>query len=519
MNFRIVFNRFALLLLVLAAIMLGIAGWAMLDWLALGVANEKPAVFALLLSAAVGLFGGGAVWFVTRGADNLGRREALLLVAMSWLIGAAVAALPFYLWAWFDAAATPEALPTHPMINPVNCYFEAMSGLTTTGATILEDIAPLPRSLLLWRALTHWLGGLGIVVLFVAVLPSLGVGGKKLYKVEAPGPQAQGVTPHIRETARLLWKIYLGLTVAQILALRLAGVNWFQSVCHTFATLATGGFSTHNASIAAYDSIAVDLIVIVFMFAAGVNFALYYAIMRRKWSAIRKDTELRVYFVCIVVATIVITASLVGSTIHTTAGKTIGDAGLGQSLRYAAFAATSIQTTTGFSTADFDRWPFIAEALLLVMMFIGGSAGSTGGGIKVIRIWVMLKVLKVEIERAFRPQVVRAMKVGGAPVEPEMRLGAITYVLTMVLIVGLGAVLLVLIERGADGSITFTTAATASIATLFNIGPGLERVGATGNYAFFTDASKLVMCVLMALGRLELFAIIVLFSPRFWRGY
>jgi trk system potassium uptake protein TrkH len=514
MNFRFVINQLGLLLVVFSGILIGIGAWAAFEWLLLDDLSERPATFAMFISAAVGLIVGGGLWATTRGAGVFGRREALLLVAITWLLGAALAALPFYLWANVDANHAPD----HAFGRFINCYFESMSGLTTTGATILEDIPTVPRSMLLWRAMTHWLGGLGIVVLFVAVLPSLGVGGKKLFKVEAPGPKAEGVTPHIRETARVLWMIYLGLTLAQIIALRIAGLNWFESVCHTFATLATGGFSTHNASIAAYDSVAVDIIVIVFMLLAGVNFGLYYQAMRGKLRSIWRDTELRLYLGCLVGATLIITTALVGSTIHTTAGESIDHAGVGDSVRYAAFQAVSVQTTTGFCTADFDRWPFVAQAVLLVMMFIGGSAGSTGGGIKVIRIWLMLKVLRAEIERAFRPQVVRAMKVGGAPIEPDMRLGAVTYVLTMVLLVGLGAVLLVVIERGAMHEVSFTTAATASIATLFNIGPGLEGVGATQNYAHFTDSSKIIMSTLMALGRLELFAIIVLFSPRFWRG-
>jgi len=512
MNFRAVANQFALLLLVLSVLMLAIGAWALVEWL-IGDPAEKSSAIALGLSAAVGALLGGVGYGITRGKAQVARREALLLVAASWLFGAALAGLPFFIWAHLQVD-----WPDHPFGNFVDCYFESMSGLTTTGATILTDIPTVPRSLLLWRALTHWLGGLGIVVLFVAVLPSLGVGGKKLFKVEAPGPRTESVTPHIRETARLLWMIYLGLTAAEIIALRIAGLDWFESICHTMATLATGGFSTHNASIAAYDSVAVDVIVILFMLLAGVNFGLYYQAMRGKVRAIWRDTELRVYLGCLVVATIIITISLIGTTLHTTAGEVIDDAGTGTALRYAAFQAVSVQTTTGFCTADFDRWPFVAQALLILMMFIGGSAGSTGGGIKVIRVWLMLKVLRAEIERAFRPQVVRPMKVGGTPIPQDMRLGAVTYVLTMVLIVGFGAVLLDAVESGAGNQVSFTTAATASVATLFNIGPGLEGVGATQNYAGFTDASKMIMSLLMALGRLELFAIIVLFSPRFWRS-
>ena len=511
MNFRAVFNQFALLLLVLSVLMFGIAVWALVEWL-IGDAAEKPAVIALMVSAGVGVVVGGGLFLRSRSTEQLGRREALLLVALSWLIGAALAGLPFLLWGHLQAAHAE-----HPFTHPMNGYFEAMSGLTTTGATVLTKIADVPRSLLLWRAMTHWLGGLGIVVLFVAVLPSLGVGGKRLYKVEAPGPKAEGVTPHIRETARVLWLIYLGLTITQTFALHLAGVPFFEAVCHTFATLATGGFSTHDASIAAYNSVAVDIITIVFMFLAGVNFSLYFQATRGRLNAFWKDTEFRVYLISTLVAAGIVIAAIFGSIVHTTAGHTV-EADLGQAVRYGLFSTVSIHTTTGFGTADFDRWPFIAQAALITVMFIGGSASSTGGGVKVIRLWIMLKVFRIEFEKAFRPQVVRPLRIGSATIEPEQRTGAVTYVLSMILLAMIGSVLIMLFEQGfGEFPTDYTTAATASIATLFNIGPGLSAVGPTQTYQFFTPESKMVMSLLMALGRLELFAIIVLFTPRFWR--
>ncbi len=512
MNYRYVINQLALLLAGMSLLLAGIGAWAALEW-ALGDGMEKPALWALLISAAVGGAAGGLTWLFTRGESQLGRREALLLVACSWLIGAALAALPFGLWAWMQ-----HDHPNHPFTNPINCYFEAMSGLTTTGATILPDIPTVPRSLLLWRSMTHWLGGLGIVVLFVAVLPGLGAGGKRLFKVETPGPRAEGVRPNIRETARYLWFMYAGLTLAEILALRLTGaMDWFESVNHTFATLATGGFSSRNASVGAYDSVAVDVIVIVFMLAAGINFGLYYQMLRGRVRSALRDTELRVYLAFTFVGIVLVTASIYGSTITTTDGQEV-QATAGQALRYGAFQHVSIQTTTGFSTADFDLWPFLAKAVLIVSMFIGGSAGSTGGGIKVIRVWIMLKVLAAEIEKAFRPNVVRPIRVGKLVVDDELRTATVSYVLWFLLLIGAGAGLLMLIERGSDHQLGFTSAATATVASIFNIGPGLERVGATQNYAWLTDGSKLILSLLMAVGRLELFAIAVLFTPRFWRN-
>ncbi len=511
MNYRFVINQLGLLLMGMSLMLAAIGAWAGLEWW-LGHAMEKQALFALLSGAGAGGAVGGLAWLLTRGEPDLGRREALLLVAATWLVGAALAALPFGIW-----AALLPGQSDHAFTSPVNCYFEAMSGLTTTGATILEDIPTVPRSLLLWRAMTHWLGGLGIVVLFVAVLPGLGAGGKRLFKVEAPGPRAEGVRPNIRETARYLWLLYVGLTFAEVVALRIAGVDWYESVCHTFATLATGGFSTHNASIAAYDSVAVDLIVIVFMFAAGINFGLYYQVLRGKTRQALQDTELRVYSVFTLIGVALITLSIYGTTFTTTAGQPV-EAGLGDALRYGTFQHVSIQTTTGFCTADFSVWPFLAKATLIAAMFIGGSAGSTGGGIKVIRIWIMLKVLGAEVERAFRPNVIRPIRVGKMVVDDELRTATVSYVLWFLLLVGVGAGLLMVIERGAEHSLSFTSAATATIASIFNIGPGLERVGATQNYAWFADSSKIILAVLMAVGRLELFAIAVLFTPRFWRN-
>jgi trk system potassium uptake protein TrkH len=517
-NIRLVVNQLGLLVLVLSVILLGVWGLSLVWWLR-GDGAEQHAHVALLMSSFVGLLAGGAAWLGSRAhASAMGRREALLLVGTSWIIGAGLSAIPYFAWAWMRF----NHGDVHPFTNFVNCYFEAMSGLTTTGATVLNEIESMPRSLLLWRALTHWLGGLGIVVLFVAVLPSLGVGGKKLFRVEAPGPETEGVRPHIRETARVLWVIYLGLTVGEILLLKFAGgMSLFDSVCHTFATLATGGFSTNNQSVGGYDSRTIDLIITVFMIAAGVNFALYFALLRRRFSSVWRDTELRFYLFLVVLGTVLVSTSLMaaGEPIVLTTSETVAPT-LGNALHYGLFNVVTCQSTTGFCNADFNQWPFIAKAVLVLYMFIGGCGGSTAGGNKVIRIWLMLKVLAGELERIFRPQVVRPLKVGTATLDPDLRLGVVSFVLGTVLLFALGAFLLMVLEQWLNPSaqIDFTTASTASIATLFNIGPGLGRVGAVEHYGWFTSWSKVVMSMLMALGRLEIFAILVLFSPRFWRG-
>lgn len=517
MNFRFVCHQLGLLLLVLGMTLLLPVAWAVCDWATAvdegEIINEFAAIRAMGATVIVGGVVGLLLVLVSRRAryDQLGRREALLLVALSWIVGAALAAAPYLLWAHLS-----DMPDDHPFRSPVSCYFESMSGFTTTGATVLSDIEPLPDGLLLWRALTQWLGGLGIVVLFVAVLPTIGVGGKRLYQFEAPGPQQQGVRPRIRETARVLWLIYCALTVTQIILLRLAGMNWLDAACHTFATLATGGFSTRNPSIGYYNSVAIDIITILFMILAGVNFGLFFQMVRGRWRHVWKDTELRVYLSIIFIATVIITFTLMrGGSITSTTGIA-EDATFARSARDAAFQTVSIQTTTGFATADFNLWTFMPKALLVSLMFVGASAGSTGGGIKVIRIIVAFKVMFTELERAFRPNVVRTIRVGRAVVDAELRLAVLSYILGILVLFLVGTTAIMLFEP--DDTVGFITASTATAATLNNIGPGLDLVGAVGNYGFFTPASKIVMCVLMALGRLEVFAILVLFLPRFWRS-
>lgn len=523
LNVRLVIRLLGLVTAVLSFSILAVACWSSLQFM-MGDRSEAMATRALLESVLLGLVVAFVLFRLGRGDDDfLGPREALLLVALSWLAGAALAGLPYFLWSHLvptdpalaggDAAGMTQAAV--PFRSFVNCYFEAMSGLTTTGATVLSQIEPIPRGLLLWRAMTHWLGGLGIVVLFVAVLPTLGVGGKKLFRVEAPGPTTPGVRPRIRETARLLWLIYVGLTVALIIALQLCGMDWYESVCHTFATLATGGFSTRNASVGQYDSVAIDTVMIVFMMLAGINFGLYYRLSRRQFRSVWRDPELRLYLGLIFIATVIVGWSLMKQPIVTTTGKTY-DPTMGQALRFGLFQVVSIQTTTGYCTANFETWGFFPKAALIGLMFVGGSAGSTGGGLKVIRCLIALKVVLAEIERVFNPNAVRTIKVGSTHIDPDLRLSTMVYILGIVALFLVGALLLMLFEPA--GSITFTTAATASIATLNNIGPGLEAVGAVENYGWFSDSSKVVLSLLMALGRLEVYAILVLFVPRFWQG-
>jgi len=511
-NFRFVANQLGLLLVAISAGFVGLAIFGFVESRIPALAgSERAAVLAFLISAAVGGIAGAGIWLATRGPNKrLGRREALLLVGLTWLVGGTLAALPYRLWAAFHADVAPD----QPFRRFVDCWFESVSGLTTTGATVLSNIQDLPPSLLLWRSITHWLGGLGIVVLFVAVLPSLGTGGKKLFRVESAGPRHEGVKPQISETSRSLWLIYLALTAACFLGYLIFGMSWFDALCHAFSTLSTGGLSTRDASIGFYQSVGIDTVAILFMAAAGVNFNLYYHISHGRWRPLWNDVELRVYLITKMVVLVVIAIPLVGHTIVLTTGEMVDGTPLNV-LRHAGFAVAALHTGTGFGTADFALWPAFVQMTLIGGMFIGGCAGSTAGGIKVIRFWVALKVMASELEKAFRPDVVRPVKLGGSTIDAEMKLSVLAFLIGFVVMFILGAMAVHLAEGGDS---PLLTSMTASLSCISNVGPGLGLVGPTANYGWMTPTSKIVLSLLMVLGRLEFFAIVVLFTPRFWRG-
>ncbi len=476
MNYRLIVHQLGLLVLVLSTVLFSI--WI---WSTIVIGASTSGVPSLLWSTGVSGFLGSILYWIGRtskhqsGTGVMGRREALLLVSASWIVGAIISSLPFYFWGRTSENAS------HPFHSVVNCFFEAMSGLTTTGATILVDISSVPDPLLFWRAMIQWLGGLGIVVLFVAVLPSLGVGGKKLFRIEAPGPEPEGVRPHIRETARILWIIYVCLTGAEIITYKLAGMSWFDSSCHSLTTLATGGFSTHSSSTGAFGSKTIDIITIVFMVLAGANFGLYYAAVKGKLKVIWTDPEFRLYMFLLTAGSIIVIFSLLGSgqPIVTTTGLA-KEATVSEAITQGAFTVVSIQSNTGFTTSDYNTWPFIAKAVIVMMMFIGGCAGSTAGGIKIIRVWVAIRVMLSEVERAFRPNVVRPLKVGKNIVNSDLKLATVAYVLSILVLFAIGAGTLMLLESG-NPDCTVTTAATASIATICTVGPGFAKVGAMEN--------------------------------------
>jgi trk system potassium uptake protein TrkH len=421
------------------------------------------------------------------GDRELSPRDGFLLVSLSWIVAALLGAMPFIL-----SGAIPRL---------ADAFFESMSGFTTTGASILADVERLPRSILFWRALTHWLGGMGIIVLTVAVFPLLGIGGLQLIRAEAPGPSVDRLTPKIAATAKILWLIYVGLTAAETLLLMFGGMSLFDALTHTFATLATGGFSTRNASVGAFSSAYIDVVVTVFMVLAGANFALHYKLLAGQAREVGRNTELKAYLGIFLAATLVIALFLQGPVFRS----------FGQSLRYAGFQAASIMTTTGFVTADYTTWPFPAQAVLFIIAFIGGCSGSTAGAIKVVRILILLKLGLIEMKRLIYPRGVFTIRVNRQVVRPG-ELSSTGGFFFFYLLILLFTTLIV-----ASGGYDLLTSLSSVLVTLGNIGPGFGKVGPIFNYGFLPDYIKWALSLAMMIGRLEVFTVLVLLTPAFWR--
>jgi trk system potassium uptake protein TrkH len=453
-------------------------------------ADSWDGVPAMLVSALITAACGGVLRALSSRAPAAegGRRHGLLVVALAWVAMGVFGGLPFVLGASF---------PLHDAI------FEATSGFTTTGATILGEIEQrLSQPLHMWRLLTHWLGGLGLVVLFVAIFPALGVGGKHMYHSEVPGPRGKGLVPRIRDTSKALWRIYLLITVSQILLLVMVGLEPFEAIAHSFSTMGTGGFSTRNASIAGFDNAAAEMVIVLFMVVAGVNFGLIFeATRKRSWRLMLRSTELKVYlgFYALVVAVVALDILPLKQ-------------GLLEALRYASFQVAAVISTTGFGTDDFELYPTLSRTLLILCYFVGGSAGSTAGGMKVIRIIIIVRVLMVELRRTHRPKLVAPVTVDGRSYSPSAVMEVFAFITVYLLTFVVGAVLVALLDP-----VDLTTALMASLACVANVGPGLGMVGPVDNYGFFSPASKLVLSGLMLLGRLEFFTLLALLNPRFWK--
>ncbi len=450
--------------------------------------RETNSVIAFLEAAGGVLLAAFAVISCTSAGrkEQMGTREGFLIVTFGWILSSLAGAFPFVL---------SKAIPDF-----TNAFFETMSGFTTTGASILTDIEGLSHGMLFWRSLTHWLGGMGIVVLTVALLPILGVGGLNLLRAEAPGPSVDKMTPKIKETAKMLWSIYLFFTVLETGLLMLGGMNLFDATTHTFGTLATGGFSTRAASVGAFHSPFIHIVITVFMVLAGMNFNLYYKLVSGRLKEFFGDTEMRVYLAIFAMATILITLNLL---------STYGS--VGRSLQFAGFQTASILTTTGFATADFAQWPAFSRNILFFLMFVGGSAGSTGGGMKVIRLTALFKIAVNEMKRFIHPKGIFPLRLNGEVVKKDIVYPIAGFVILYMALL-LGVTLIV-----STGGYTILTAFTTALATLGNIGPGFGRIGPALNYAFYPGYIKWVLSAAMMLGRLELFTVLVLITPHFWR--
>ncbi|XVH32479.1 TrkH family potassium uptake protein [Haloferacaceae archaeon DSL9] len=447
---------------------------------------------------------------------DLGPREALLLVALSWISVSIIGAVPYVL-AGYGTTST--------LAHPINALFESTSGVTTTGATVMGDISTEQHShaLLMWRQLTQWLGGMGIIVLMVAILPELAVNGAQLIRAEAPGPQLQKLTPHIAETARVLWKAYFGFTVllaVLLYILHLAGLapnmTVYNAIAHAFSTLPTGGFSTEADSIGAF-SPAVQWLLIPFMVVAGTNFALFWRLFDGDLTALFKDTEFRVYTGCILVLTTILTGLLYtgGAASLDLGGTTEGVAG--NSLRQAAFQIGSLMNSTGYATSDFARWDTHTQLVLLFAMFIGGSAGSTGGGIKVIRWLIMLKAARRQLFKTAHPEAVRPIRLGDRVIDEDAVRGVLAFALIYFVLFALSTVIISIDASRVGVALTPLEAIGASIAALGNIGPAFGDLGPFGSYLHLPYSTKMLMIFLMWAGRLEIIPVLVLFTGAFWK--
>lgn len=445
--------------------------------------------YAFLLSAALVLVVSLCAYKKTESTGVVLHKEVFCIVTLGWLLAALFGSLPYIISGTFTSYA--------------DAFFETMSGFTTTGGTVLADVESLPKGILFWRSMTHWLGGMGIIVLFVALLSSLGAGGEKMFLAESPGGSIlTKLTPRISDSAKILWGTYLILTVVEIILLFLFGMPIYDAVCHTFSNVSTGGFSVRNGSIGFYGSPQLEWVIIIITFLAGANFALYYrSVWEKSLAPFSRNSEFRLYSLIIVLA-----SGLIAYNLYTN-----GYSGLGDAIRQAVFQVVSIVTTTGFVTADFNQWPFISVAIMFMLMFLGGCAGSTSGGVKIGRIVVMLKHSILVLRHQIHPRAVIPLKIDGEVVEQEKIITILQFFFVYIVLIFVGVFFMSF--QGLD----FVTAFTSVAAALGNVGPGLGEVGPASNFGFISDAGKYFLSFYMLIGRLELFTVLVLFLPSFWR--
>ena len=480
MNVKIIFRVLGFLLIV--------EGIAMLLALMVSIIYNEHDLSAFLISSLINIGIGGTFVFATQKANkDIGKREGFIIVSLVWIVFSFFGCLPFIL---------SSSIP-----NFTNAFFETMSGFTTTGSSILDNIEALPHGMLFWRSIIQWLGGMGIIVLSLAILPVFGIGGMQLFVAEVPGPTPDKISPRIRQTAKTLWVIYLGFTVSETVLLWIGGMSLFDSVCHSFTTMATGGFSTKQASIAYWQSPYIQYIITIFMFFAGTNFTLSYLAIKGKFKTVIRDEEFKYYSFFVIGFTLLVFGGLLLTT----------KLGIETAFRDSIFQVVSIITTTGYATADYLTWTPILTILIFALFFFGGSAGSTGGGIKIMRIVLLFKNSYHELRRLIHPHAVIPVKFNNHSVDAKTITNILAFFMLYFITFGISTVIFTLIEPDMETSM-------GAVATcLGNIGPGLGKVGPAENFMFIKPVGKWFLSFLMLLGRLELFTVLVLLSPAFYK--
>ena len=464
-----------------------VEGMLMLLSVIVGIIYAERATLCFAPPIAALVLIGGLLSFKKPKNTVIYAREGMFVVAASWILLSLFGAVPFWLCGGFESVW--------------DCFFEVVSGFTTTGASILAEPAELPRCILFWRSFTHWIGGMGVLVFILAVMPMADNRSLHIMRAEVPGPVVGKLVPRMKTTAKILYGTYTVMTAVLIIMLIAGGMPVFDSFCNAFGAAGTGGFSISAAGIAAYDSVYIEIVLSVFMLLFGVNFNIYYLILIRRAREAFKNEEMRVYAVVVAVSTLIIAANIF---------SVYGNAG--DSLRLAFFQVSSIITTTGFATADFaNHWPQFSQHILLLLMIIGACSGSTGGGLKISRLILLVKSALHDINRAIHPRSVSVLRMDGKPVEKEMLTGVKSYLAIYIIIICISVLLLSL------GHFDLTTNLAAELACFNNIGPGIGLVGTMSNYSLFSPGSKMLLSLNMLLGRLEIFPILVLFTPQMWK--
>ena len=479
-NTRIIFRLLGFLLI--------IEGLFMMLSIPIAFLYKEGDALDFLISGLITILFGGVSWVLTRDAEkSLSKRDGYIIVTLSWIVFSVFGSLPFIL---------TGAIPSF-----TDAFFETISGFTTTGASILNDIESLSHGVLFWRSLTQWLGGMGIIVLTLAILPILGIGGMQLFVAEVPGPTPDKLHPRIKGTAKRLWMIYILFTLFETLLLWAGDMNLFDAINHSFTTMATGGYSTKQASVAHWNSPYIQYVITLFMFVAGTNFTLSYFALHLKFRKVFKNEEFRFYLAFTLIFTFIITTVLI---------LTMNE-GVERAFRESIFQVVSIMTTTGFVTADYLSWVPALEILILMLMFFGGSAGSTGGSVKIMRVVLLIKNSSLELKRLIHPNAVIPVRFNGQAVSPEIITNVLAFI-SFYLLTVIGSTLVM----GAM-NLDLPTSLGAVAATLGNIGPGIGAVGPMDNFSQIPDFGKWFLSFLMLIGRLELFTVLILFSPSFWR--